>query len=285
MRQPGESIKDRYKIIDTIVESRLGFIYRAFDQKAEREVAIKILNSDAAHDLDSLKRSVKEGEVLGSIHHRAVVKFYSLEKEGMTPFLVTEYIAGKTMASLKEELRQDLPTLFHHFLELLEGINACHQRQVIHRNVKPTNLLIDVEGQLKIIDFGFSKTREKLTQPGTIIGAPKYMAPEQAQGGKITEACDIYSIAVVIWEFLTGSLPFAEEEAAGNLNARQLLELANRPIPMARFAKFPQFASLKDLIQRMLDRNPSFRPPIPQIINSLKGKIPEIISSSTAKSE
>ncbi|MBF0548145.1 MAG: serine/threonine protein kinase [Candidatus Riflebacteria bacterium] len=284
MRKPDELIRDRYKVICVLGEASRGVVYKVFDQDANREAALKMLSEEAANDENWLRRAIKEGEILATIRHRAVVQFYSLEKEGRIPFLVMEWIDGKRMAEIKEELRKDLPTLFHHFLELLDGINECHRRRAIHRNITPSNLLINIEGQLKIIDFGIAKTPEKLTKPGTILcNNPTYMAPEVCQGEKASESSDIYSIGVVIWEFLTGKIPFEIDATKPILNVRQLLDFSNLPLQMERFDAFPQFAPLRNIIERMLEKQPRFRPTIDQIIANFKNEISGIITSSTLR--
>jgi len=274
---PGESIKGRYKIVEMLGQGGHGNVYRVFDQGKNREVALKILDAQAASDSESMKRFINSGEVLSTIRHRAVVQFYSLELEGRVPFLVMEFIKGKSMALSKDELRKDLPTLFHHFVELLEGIQACHIRQVIHRDIQPSNLIIDPEGQLKIIDFGFAKTRENITKPGAILGNSFYLSPEQCKGLKITESADIYSIGMVFWEFLTGKLPF-ELDQSKPAKLLQLLEQFDKPFPIERFDEFPQFAPLRETIRLMLQKEAEPRPSIAQIIATLKREIPGILA-------
>ncbi|RCK79869.1 MAG: serine/threonine protein kinase [Candidatus Ozemobacter sibiricus] len=270
MRKPGDVIRDRYKIVQFIGEGRHGKIYKAHDLVAGRDVSLKILDGPASADIDTVKRFIKEGEVLASLRHPAIARIYALEKDGNIPFLITEFVEGRSMAAMKDELRRDLPALFRAFEQLLDGVQECHLRQVIHRDLKPSNLLISHDGQLKIVDFGLAKTREKLTKPGVILGTPTYMSPEQCQGLPLTEASDIYSIGVIFWEFLTGKPPFEFDESQPRLEVAQLLRHVTEPLPAAAFDAFPQFAPLREIVFGMLEKTPRLRPPIPRIQAAIK---------------
>ncbi|NLI77525.1 MAG: serine/threonine protein kinase [Candidatus Riflebacteria bacterium] len=277
MRKPGDLIRDRYEIIQYIGEGRNGTIYKARDREGNRDVTVKILDGPGSSDIDILKRFIKEGEVLSSLRHPAIARIYALEKEGNIPYLVTEFVDGQSMAARKEELRGDLPTLFRCFQQVLEGVQECHNRQVLHRDLKPSNLLIGKDGQLKIIDFGLAKTREKLTKPGTILGTPTYMSPEQCQGKPLTEATDIYSLGIIFWEFLTGTVPFQFEEGKG-FNINQILRHVTEPLPAAQFDALPKFAGLRDTVFGMLEKEPRMRPPIPRILAVLQAEVPKILA-------
>ncbi|MFZ2956709.1 MAG: serine/threonine-protein kinase [Candidatus Ozemobacteraceae bacterium] len=280
MKNPGELIRDRYKILSLIAKSKKGHIYKVLDQAENRDVALKMLEDESTSDSDVVKRVIKEGEVLAQLRHPAIVQFYSLEMEGRTPFLVMEYIEGRTMKDLKEELRKDLQRFFNLFLTLLEGVEACHQAGVFHRNLTPENLLITKDGQLKIIDFRFAKTREKLTRQGEFMGFSGYTAPEQYQGQKITEAADIYSLGVILWEFLTGELPYPMEVSNKPVDLMTLLSMANLPLPIEKFDVFPRFAGLRNLMEQILDKDAKFRPSLQEIISTLKREMPDILATA-----
>ncbi len=281
MKNPGDLVRDRYKILEHIAKSRYGNVYKALDQTGNREVALKILEADATSDQNVVKRIIKEGEVLSTLKHRAIVKFYSMEMEGPTPFLVMEYLKGNTMAQRKNDLRKDLRSLFSFFLELLDGVDACHQSRVYHRNLAPENIIITTEGQLKIIDFRFAKTREKLTRVGELIGIPEYMAPEQCEGKGPSEAADVYSIGVIIWEMLIGEVPFPLPKKDGKVEVMDIIAMLALPLPIEKFDAVPRFAVLRDLMQRILDKSPKYRPSIQEIASSLKREIPGILASAS----
>jgi serine/threonine-protein kinase len=282
MKNIGEVIRDRYEVLSLVAKSKVGHIYKVFDRVEKREVALKMLEDQATADADVVKRVIKEGEVLAGLRHPVIVTFYSLEMEGRTPFLVMEFIEGCTLKKLKEELRGDLPRFFKLYLALLEGIEACHQAMVFHRNLSPENLLITKDGQLKIIDFRFAKTREKLTRPGEILGLSEYMSPEQCQGLKITEATDVYSVGIILWEFLLGEVPFSLGDGDRPADLRMVLQMVQTPLPFERFDAFPRFATARNLLQRMLDKEARFRPSAREIIGTLQQEIPGILVSGNA---
>ena len=279
LKNPGDLIRERYKVVELIAKSEMRHIYKVFDQVANREVALKTLDDQASMEMDVMKRVVKEGEVLSQLRHPAIVQFYSMEMEGRTPFLVMEYLEGRTMKEMKEELRQDLPRFFDLYLALLDGIAGCHQAQVYHRNLSPENLIITKDGKLKIVDFRFAKTREKLTRPGEFLGFSEYTAPEQAQGLKITEAVDIYALGVILWEFLIGEVPFPIADKDKPLDVRTVLNMVMTPLSMEAFDAQPRFAGLRSLIQRMLDKEARFRPSLTDVITTLQREIPGILAA------
>ncbi len=279
MRNPGDVIRERYKIIQFIGEGRHGKIYKAHDMTANRDVSLKILDGPASANIDTVKRFIKEGEVLSSLRHPAIARIYSLEKEGNLPFIITEFIDGRSMAAMKDELRRNLPALFRAFQQLLEGVEECHNRMVIHRDLKPTNLLIGNDGQLKIVDFGLAKTREKLTKPGVLLGTPAYMSPEQCQGLLLSEASDVYAVGIIFWEFLTGKVPFEFDETSPGDNVAKLLQHVTAPLPAERFDAEPRFAPLRETVFGMLDKTPRMRPSIRRIMADLKAVTPQILGA------
>ena len=279
LKSPGDVIRERYKVIELIAKSEVRHIYKVFDQVANREAALKMLDDQASMEMDVVKRVVKEGEVLSQLRHPAIVQFYSMEMEGRTPFLVMEYLEGRTMRAMKEELRGDLPRFFDLYLALLDGIAACHQSQVYHRNLSPDNLILTKDGKLKIVDFRFAKTREKLTRPGEFFGFSEYMAPEQVQGLKITEAVDIYALGVILWEFLIGEVPFPIADKSRPLDVRTVLNMVMTPLSMEAFDAQPRFAALRNLVQRMLDKEARFRPSLSDVISTLQREIPGILGT------
>jgi len=283
MKNPGELIRDRYKVLSHITKTRGGNLYKVLDQTMNREAALKMLEDEATSDMDAVKRVVKEGEVLAKLRHPAIIEFYSLEMEGRTPFLVMEYIEGRTMKEMKGELRKDLQRFFDLFLLLLEGIDACHSTMVFHRNLAPENLLIPANGQLKIIDFRLAKTREKLTRPGESLGLSEYMSPELCQGLTITEATDIYSLGVILWEFITGEVPFPMASDGKPIDLRTLLNTLQLPLPMEAFDAQPRFAGLRSLVERMLDKQARYRPSLRDIIVTLKQEIPGILAAGPSQ--
>lgn len=251
----------------------MGQVYRALDTNLGREVALKFLSAESAKDEELVKRFINEGRILATIRHRAVVSIYASEFDDETrlPFLVMELVEGLSLEAMKEDLHRDIPRLIHLVIELLEGIHACHQQGIIHRDLKPPNLHLTKDGQLKILDFGIAKVSRNVTQTKVSLGTPFYMSPEQCLGKSgVTPASDVYAIGIILWEFLLNRLPFeAEREVTDPGLSIGLKHLSQEP-PWENFDAVPAAAPFKKTIKAMLAKKPEERPTIPEILEILK---------------
>src|SRR5919205_2419882 len=208
----GTLISERYRLEEQIGSGGMSTVYRAFDPTLERWVAIKLMHRDISHDPDQLERFRREARAVARLSHPHVVTVIDAGDDDGTPYIVFEYVEGET---LKERIRSagrlPIPEAVAYAIEIGRALGAAHERAIVHRDVKPQNVLIDDEGSAKVTDFGIARTltEEGLTADGRVLGTTDYVSPEQALGRPVTGQSDIYSLGVVLYEMLTGHVPFA----------------------------------------------------------------------------
>jgi serine/threonine protein kinase/uncharacterized protein (DUF2225 family) len=268
----GTIINGSYRILALLGSGGMGAVFKAYEEKQAREVALKFMYRDIAADQISSRRFLQEGEILASIGHPNVVKVFSLETDAETglPFLIMEYFPGIGLTEFLREFQQDPFWLIKTFLDLCDGVRAIHVKNVIHRDLKPDNVLVNTRGNLKIIDFGIAKAARRQTQTGIALGTSLYMSPEQCEGrANITYKSDIYSMGVAMWEVLTGKTPFCAEDDSSDPFLAVVVKHLTAPVPAENLAgtRFgPLFA---DLLIPMLAKVPEKRPDIDFIIEYL----------------
>ena len=210
----GTLLNDRYRLEEQIGSGGMSTVYRAYDPTLERWVAIKLMHSAISSDPDQLERFRREARTVARLSHPHVVTVIDFGEDDGMPYIVLEYIEGET---LKERIRRmgRLPVAeaVAYAIEIGRALSAAHAERLVHRDVKPQNVLIDREGRAKVTDFGIARSLEVqgLTAPGRVLGTTDYVAPEQALGHDVTEQSDLYSLAVVLFEMLTGEVPFKAE--------------------------------------------------------------------------
>ncbi len=265
-----------FKIISGLGIGGMGQVYKAQDINLGREVAIKFLHEEGAANPKLRERFLNEGKILATINHPCVISVFAsdVDENLKIPFLVMEFVDGKSLDNFQDEFNKDPARFLQCMIDLLKGIYACHQKGIIHRDLKPQNILINKEGQLKIIDFGIAKTARKQTVAGVSLGTSHYMSPEQCMGkGEITGKTDVYATGIILWEFLTGNLPFdLETEADDPTLAIALLHL-NEPPPLEELKISPLGTRLTGLLEAMLAKKAVDRPEIPSIIETLQREL------------
>jgi serine/threonine-protein kinase len=210
----GTLLCNRFRLDEKIGSGGMSTVYRAFDETLERWVAIKVLLADMSQDEDQLERFRREARAAARLAHPHVVTVIDAGEDDGRPFIVFEYVEGET---LKERIRRfgRLPVAeaIAYAIEIGRALSAAHAERIVHRDVKPQNVLIDPEGRAKVTDFGIARSLELdgLTAAGRVLGTTDYVAPEQAIGDGATEQSDIYSLGVCLWEMLTGDVPFKGE--------------------------------------------------------------------------
>jgi eukaryotic-like serine/threonine-protein kinase len=216
---------NQYKILSLLGEGGMGTVYLAEDTTLERKVAIKLLSNDFSFDANRRNRFFQEAKSASALNHPNILTVHEIGELAGTHYLVTEFIDGETLKPYLREHSATLQNILGIATQLASALSAAHEAGIIHRDIKPDNIMVRNDGIVKILDFGIAKltatgisakvdteakTRAKtMTLAGTIIGTPKYMSPEQARGQKVDLRTDIFSFGVVLYEMLTGCLPFS----------------------------------------------------------------------------
>jgi serine/threonine-protein kinase len=210
----GTTLNGRYRLEAKIGAGGMSTVYRAFDETLQRQVAIKLMNREVASDSDQLERFRREARAVAQLSHPHIVGVIDAGEDEGRPYIVFEYVEGET---LKERIRRlgrlPVPEAVAYAIEIARALGAAHARHIVHRDVKPQNVLIDEEGSAKVTDFGIARTldEEGLTADGRVLGTTDYVSPEQALGQPVTGQSDLYSLGVVLFEMLTGEVPFRGE--------------------------------------------------------------------------
>ena len=207
----GSTFAGRYQIIEELGKGGMGRVYRAVDKKLNEEVAIKIIKPEIALDKSTLARFQNELKVARKISHRNVGRMYELMEDQGLHFITMEYVPGEDLRSfLHRSKRLTVGTAVAIAKDVCEGLAEAHRLGVIHRDLKPSNIIIDKEGNARIMDFGIARSlrTKRITGEGVIIGTPEYMSPEQVEGKEADQRSDIYALGVILYEMLTGRVPF-----------------------------------------------------------------------------
>src|SRR6201747_3074278 len=210
----GTLIAGRFRLDEKVGAGGMSSVYRAFDPTLERWVAIKMMHRDITSDPDQLERFRREARAVAQLNHPHVVTVIDAGEDDGTPYIVLEYVEGET---LKDRIRRmgrlPIAESVAYAIEIARALGAAHARHIIHRDVKPQNVLIDEEGTAKVTDFGIARAlgEEGLTADGRVLGTTDYVSPEQALGHDVDGQSDIYSLGVVLFEMLTGEVPFHGE--------------------------------------------------------------------------
>lgn len=212
----GKRLSGRYKILDMIGGGGMANVYLAHDMILDRDVAVKMLRLDFANDEEFIRRFRREAQSATSLAHPNIVNIYDVGEENDLYYIVMEFIDGQT---LKQYIQQNSPLRVEDALgimrQLTSAISHAHQNNIIHRDIKPHNILVDHDGNVKITDFGIAMalSATSITQTNSVLGSVHYLSPEQARGGMANRKSDIYSLGIVMFELLTGRLPFSGESA------------------------------------------------------------------------
>jgi eukaryotic-like serine/threonine-protein kinase len=207
----GTTLNGRYRLEARIGAGGMSTVYRALDETLQRQVAIKLMNREVATDSDQLERFRREARAVAQLSHPHIVGVIDAGEDEGRPYIVFEYVEGET---LKERIRRQgrlpIAEAVAYAIEIARALGAAHARHIVHRDVKPQNVLIDEEGSAKVTDFGIARTldEEGLTADGRVLGTTDYVSPEQALGQPVTGQSDLYSLGVVLYEMLTGEVPF-----------------------------------------------------------------------------
>ena len=207
----GTTFARRYQVIEELGRGGMGKVYKALDKEVEEKVALKLIKPEIAAEEKTIKRFRNELKFARKISHKNVCRMFDLNKEGDTHYITMGYVPGE---DLKSSLRRMGPLSVGKAViiakQVCEGLAEVHRLGVVHRDLKPQNIMIDREGNARIMDFGIARSLEAkgITEEGLIIGTPEYMSPEQVEGKKVDQRSDIYSMGVILYEMVTGRAPF-----------------------------------------------------------------------------
>lgn len=257
MIMKGQKINDRYQIIKSIGEGGMANVYLAYDTILDRNVAVKVLRGDLAQDEKFVRRFQREALSASSLAHSNIVEVYDVGEDAGSYYIVMEYIEGKHLKELiKKRGKLTLSEVIDIMSQVCDGLATAHDHYIIHRDIKPQNIMILDSGLVKITDFGIAMALNstQLTQTNSVMGSVHYLPPEQASGKGSTMQSDIYSMGILMYELLTGTLPFRGENAV-EIALKQLKE----PIPNLKdiLPEIPN--SIVNIVKRATAKNPKNR--------------------------
>ncbi len=231
----GAIFASRYEIIEELGRGGMGRLYRVLDTKINQEVALKILRPEISRDQQTIDRFSNELRLARQVAHKNVCRMYHLGEAEGTHFIIMEYIPGQDLQSMIKMTKQlSMETAVSIAKQICEGLAEAHRLGVIHRDLKPGNIMIDREGIARILDFGIARSLESrgMTESGHLIGTPEYMSPEQAQDTGVDQRSDIYSLGIILYEMVTGKVPFTGETPI-SITIKHIEEVPKSPKSLA----------------------------------------------------
>ena len=257
MLSRGQKINDRYEIIKTIGEGGMANVYLANDTILDRKVAIKVLRGDLSNDEKFIRRFKREALSVSNLSHPNIVEVYDVGEEDGNYYIVMEYIDGKTLKQLLQKRGAlTLTEVIDIMCQLTDGLAHAHEAYIIHRDIKPQNIMIEDNGLVKITDFGIAMALNstQLTQTNSVMGSVHYLPPEQANGKGSTVKSDIYSLGILMYELLTGSVPFK-----GDTAVEIALKHMKEKIPSIRKQNPTIPQSVENIVLKATAKNPKNR--------------------------
>jgi len=245
----------QYKVIEKLGEGGMGVVYKAHDTKLDRFVALKFLPQELTANDTERARFLQEARAAATLNHPNVCTIYDIREDAGQQFIVMEYVDGKTLRSLQLESLK-LETILTYAIQIGEALQEAHSKGLVHRDIKPDNIMVNSRNQIKVMDFGLAKLKGsmKLTRTSSTVGTLSYMAPEQIQGGEVDARSDIFSFGVVLYEMLCGRTPFPGEHEAAVVYS--IVNEEPQPVNTYRPEVSPVLANL---VHRALEKDPGDR--------------------------
>jgi len=248
-----------YKILEKLGEGGMGVVYKAKDTKLDRMVALKFLPKHLLCDEEAKTRFVHEAKAASALDHQNIATIYEIDEAEGECFISMAYIEGKSIKELIKEREiegWDVRKIIDVGIQIAEGLSKAHQKGIVHRDIKSDNIMLTHEGLVKIMDFGLAKLKgvTKLTKAGTTLGTMQYMSPEQAQGLEVDQRSDVFSLGVVLYEMITGQLPFKGEHEAAIIYSI----MNETPEPLASYkADVPE--ELQEIVEKAIEKDREVR--------------------------
>ena len=250
-------LSGRYRLESKLGSGGMSTVYLALDEVLDRPVAVKLLHREISEEADQLERFRREARSAARLSHPNLVGVIDAGEDDGRPYIVFEYIDGRTLKRrIQDEGPLPVDEAVAYGIEIGRGLTAAHARKLVHRDVKPQNVLIDPDGRAKVTDFGIARSLESkgLTATGRVLGTTDYVSPEQAMGEDVDERSDVYSLGVVLYEMLTGDVPFQAETQVG-----VAMKHVNEPMPDVQ-AKRPEVSAVvASVVDRATTKDPRDR--------------------------
>jgi TonB family protein len=251
---PGTTVGP-FQVVGVLGKGGMATVYEAYDGRLERAIALKVLPPEFLHDETFARRFEKEARVVAKLEHPNIVPIYASGVDEGIPWMSMRLLAGGSVGGLLKTRRPDAIQIVRILRDIANALDYAHARGVVHRDIKPTNLLLDGSGQVCVGDFGLAQMLERgpgLTRSGTLAGTPQYMAPEQALGNPADHRCDIYSLGIVAYEMFVGDVPFTADSPVA-----VLLKHVNEPMPEPPAGRLAP--ALMEAIQKATAKDPGGR--------------------------
>ncbi len=255
MLKPGMIISDRYEIVDKVGSGGMADVYKARDQRLNRYVAIKVLKPEYSSDKSFVNKFRGEAQSAAGLSHPNIVNVYDVGDDGSLHFIVMELVEGITLKRFIERKgKLEIKEAVGIGIQIAQGMEAAHDNHIIHRDIKPQNIIISRDGKVKVTDFGIAKATNSNTITSNAMGSVHYLSPEQARGGYSDEKSDIYSLGVTLYEMLSGKVPFAGD----NTVSVALLHIQGEAMPLRELdPEIP--VSIDKIVQKCMQKRPERR--------------------------
>jgi TolB-like protein/Tfp pilus assembly protein PilF/tRNA A-37 threonylcarbamoyl transferase component Bud32 len=274
----GSTFAGRYQIVEELGQGGMGKVYKAFDREVNVRVALKLVKPEIASDKNTIERFRNELKIARGISHKNICRMYDLGREAGFYFITMEYVSGEDLRSfIRRARRLDVGTAVSIGRQICEGLLEAHRLGVVHRDLKPGNIMIDREGNAKIMDFGIARSLKGkgITGAGVMIGTPEYMSPEQVEGKEADERSDLYALGVILYEMVTGHVPF-EGDTPLSVAVKHKSEIPRDPRELN--AQLPE--DLSRLILRCLEKDKEKRYPSATAVSAELEKIERGITTA-----
>jgi serine/threonine-protein kinase len=248
-----------YDIVEELGRGGMGVVYKGYESSLGRYVAIKVLSAQMAHDKVFVERFLREARAMATLNDSHIIQVYFIGQDEAQTFFVMEYIDGESLSTcLKREVRLTVPDALKVLLHASQGLAVAHAQGVIHRDIKPGNIMITSRGQVKVADFGIALANQdvsaKLTNTGAFVGTPGYLSPEVCMGKPVDQRSDIFALGIVLFESLTGNMPFHDDSPL-----KLMLDVVQAPTPDVRLQNPEVDDETARILDKMLAKDPADR--------------------------